>query len=394
MITLPFKKFRQRLLLFGMSAAYNLVPMVFNVVLAAIVIRLLSAALWGEMVQVLLWTGIAGNIMAWGNKDYLVRSFSIAPSSISQSWQRSFGSRSLLAVAMLLLLLFIPLPLPVMAWTSLLLMARFFYLSYDALIVFKRNFITTLLLESAGFIFIGAGIIYFPPAGLPQLLCWFACADLLKSAAVIFLFRKAVLPVLFRDYDSRYFKLAFSFFLLYFTGMLATKVDLICITTLFDKAAIARYQVLMSFLQATQLFIPILLIPYLSFIYRLPVASVRKMALRLFIVGMLIAAIAVFSSSVLLSVIYRFQYQPAIFFLGWLMVIPGFYFAPLIYRLFKNNRQHLVVLISLFFILLTVALIYTLVTVFPEPLTAIFIALAAAQWIQGIIYFFAGKKLT
>lgn len=381
-------------MLFGMSAAYNLVPMLFNVAIAAIVIRLLADSLWGEMVQLLLWTGLAGNIMAWGNKDYLVRSFSIDPSSIGASWQHSFGSRSLLLPAMLVLLLFIPMPLPVMVWTGLLLTAKFIYMSYDALIVFRRKFAVTLLLESAGFIFIGAGIFYLQPADLSVLLSCFAIAEMLKSIAVVLLFRNAVLPLPFRDYDSNYFKSAFSFFLLYFTGMLASRVDLICITTFFDKAAVARYQVLMSFLQAIQLFIPILLIPYLSFIYRLPVASIRKMALRLFIVGMLIAAIAVFSSSVLLPVIYRFQYDPVVFLLGWLMVIPGFYYAPLIYRLFKNNRQHIVVLISLLFIVLTVALIFILIKILPQPFTAIFIALAMAQWIIGVIYYFAGKQLT
>lgn len=117
---------------------------------------------------------------------------------------------------------------------------------------------------------------FLHPAELSQLLSWFACTELLKAAAIIFIYRNRVFPVFFKSFDHIYFVLAFSFFLLYFTGMLASKIDLICVTSFFSKEEIARYQVLMSLLQATQLSIPILLIPYLAIIYRLPVASIRK----------------------------------------------------------------------------------------------------------------------
>ncbi|HUM45574.1 MAG TPA: hypothetical protein PLD84_01515, partial [Chitinophagales bacterium] len=286
MMTLPFKKFRQRLLLLSVSAAYNLIPLTFNVVMAALVVRLLNADLWGEMVQVLLWAGIAGNIMAWGNKDYLVRGFSADPATVGAAWQQSFGSRSIIVVLVLLVLPFLPLSVPVKAWSALYLLSRFIYMSYDSVIVFKRNFITTVLLESFGFIFIGAAVYYFHPDGLQQLLGWFAGAELFKTVTLIFLYRKEVLPVFFKNFSSAYFVGALSFFLLYFTSMLASKIDLVCITYLVSSTEIARYQVLMSFLQATQLSIPILLLPYLRIIYRLPVSSIRKMAFRLLMVGM------------------------------------------------------------------------------------------------------------
>lgn len=393
-MTLPFKKFRQRLLLLSVSAAYNLIPITFNVVMAALVVRLLNADLWGEMVQVLLWAGIAGNIMAWGNKDYLVRGFSADPATVGAAWQQSFGSRSIIVVLVLLVLTFLPVSVTVKAWSALYLVSRFIYMSYDSVIVFKRNFITTILLESLGFIFIGAAVYCFHPAGLQQLLGWFAGAELFKTVTLIFLYRKEVLPVFFKNFSTAYFVGALSFFLLYFTSMLASKIDLVCITYLVSSTEIARYQVLMSFLQATQLSIPILLLPYLRIIYRLPVSSIRKMAFRLLMVGMMIASAAVFAVSVLLEFVYRFQYAPVIFLLGWLIVVPGFYYAPLIYRLFKNNRQHVVVIVSCVFIGCSAGLIFLFVTIFPEPFIAVFAAMALAQWLQGAIYFFVGRKIS
>ncbi|HUM48142.1 MAG TPA: hypothetical protein PLD84_14525, partial [Chitinophagales bacterium] len=97
---------------------------------------------------------------------------------------------------------------------------------------------------------------------------------------------------------------------------------------------------------------------------------------------------------VLLEFVYRFQYAPFIFFLGWMIVVPGFYYAPLIYRLFKNNRQHVVVFVSCVFIGCSAGLIFLFVTIFPEPFIAVFAAMALAQWLQGITYFFVGRKIT
>lgn len=391
---LNLKKFRQRLFLLSVSAAYNLIPMVFNVVMAALVVRLLNTALWGDMVKVLLWTGVAGNVMAWGNKDFLIRNFSLAPASLQLEWQRSFGSRSAIFCVVLLVMMLLPISPEIKGWLALYITARFIYMSYDSVVVFKKRFTTTIILEVLAFIITGAGIYFFKPGALPNLVAWFTGAELFKAVAIILLYRKEVIPVFFKSFDRSYFLAASSFFILYFSSMLASKVDLICITTFLGKEEIARYQVLMSFLQATQLSIPMLLLPYLSIIYRLKMASIRRMALRLFMVGMLIASAAVFAVSVILELVYQFQYDPLIFLLGWLIVAPGFYYATFIYRLFKNNRQHIVVIISFIFISCGAAFIFLFVNVLQDKFIAVFVAMALAQWMQGVIYFFVGRKIT
>lgn len=388
------KKFRQRLWMFSMSAAYTLVPLLFHVVVAALVVRLLSTALWGEMVQVLVWTGLAGNVMAWGNKDFLLRGFSLNHATHHQNWQQSFGSRSLICVLAVLTVFALPLPVQVKSWIALYLIARFIYMSYDSLIIYRRNFRASILLELLGFVWTGSGILFMKPQSFLLLMCWFTTAELLKAVVITFWYRKEVLPLFFSRIDFSYFKSAFPFFLLYFTGALATKVDLIAATCLLNEESIAKYQVLMSFVLAVQLTIPILLLPYTTVIYRMPVSMIRKVSFRLLMVGMLLGSALIFAISLVLEFLYHFEYSPVTFLLAWLFAVPGFFFAPLIYRYFKDNRQQEVVRIAIVNILVSAVLIWISTCVFADTFHAILLAMALAQCCQALVYYFAVRKIS
>jgi hypothetical protein len=75
------------------------------------------------------------------------------------------------------------------------------------------------------------------------------------------------------------------------------------------------------------------------------------------------------------------------------MAVPGFYFSPLIYRLFKNNQQQLVVRVALIFICCSAILIALFVFLVPDTFNAVLTAMAVVQWLQAITYFIIGRKL-
>jgi hypothetical protein len=79
----------------------------------------------GQIVQLLLWTSIANNILAWETKIFLIRQFSLSPSTLKQEWQRSFGSRSLLFILALCILFFFPINISLKWWIAIYISARF-----------------------------------------------------------------------------------------------------------------------------------------------------------------------------------------------------------------------------------------------------------------------------
>lgn len=386
------RKSRERLSLISLSAVYNIFPLAFNMIMAALVVRMFNPNLWGDVVQIQLWTGIAGNVIAWGNKDYLLRSFSISPATITTEWQKSFGSRSLICCIAVIVLIFFPVEIGLKWLLAAYLFARFIYLSYDSLIIYKRKFLITAILESLGFMVISAALLIFHPADLTQLFLWFVIGEAIKAVLVILYFRKELLPHPLKKFDPQYFTLAFSFFVLYFTGMLASKIDLVCITFFLSKADLARYQVLMNFFQTAQMSALILLLPFIKNIYRLKLAAVRKIATRLFIIGIFLSGIAVIVIRGTVDLVYNFKYESPVFLFGWLIVVPTFYYSPLIYRLFKTNRQNTVVMISLIFAAGSAALILIFIRLFNDPFTSVFASMAIVQCVQGAVYFFVSRN--
>ena len=385
------KKLWRRLSLISTSAGYNLSSTFFNLGVSILVIRLVNAALWGDLVQILLWTSIAMNVIAWGNKDFLIRQFSLSPASLRQEWQRSFGSRSLLFLLALCLLIFFPLNPSLKWWIAVYLSARFIYLSYDSLIIFRRAFFVTIILESAGFILTGTSIIIFHPGETTVLFSFFALAELVKAISVIIYFKAKWLPVFFKNFDWNYFGIAFSFFILYFSGMLSSKIDLVFVTHFFSKEGIARYQVLINFLLLLQALPAMILLPFLKNIYRVKADVVKKIALRLFVSGIFISCAAVLFIKEIVQFLYGFNYDVQVFFFAWLLVLPGFYFSPVIYRLFKQKQQQ-VVIISVAFILCAAAFIFIFLKLFPDKIAGVLAAMATAHWIKGAIYYFVWNE--
>ena len=90
--------------LFGMSQLLS----VFSVlILSYIIIQFHSIELWGEYVEILIWTNVFLLFLSFGNNDYLLKLFSKNPSKINQQWTNNLIARSILLPPSLLLILFI-----------------------------------------------------------------------------------------------------------------------------------------------------------------------------------------------------------------------------------------------------------------------------------------------
>ena len=110
----------------GFVVRYLIVPS-GNFVAAYLAIREGSQALWGSFVEVLISVSLASYIFVWGNKEFLLREFSLAPARIKQLWTGTIVAR------LSLMLVLLPLPFLLFSWQDALwidvLDAWIFYLS-------------------------------------------------------------------------------------------------------------------------------------------------------------------------------------------------------------------------------------------------------------------------
>jgi len=82
-----------------LNAANSLLIPLLSPIVSLAVVRLAGAGLWGDLVGVLIVVQLVAHVVAWGNKEYLLRQFSFSPAHAAHAWQSSLATRLLLCVA-------------------------------------------------------------------------------------------------------------------------------------------------------------------------------------------------------------------------------------------------------------------------------------------------------
>jgi O-antigen/teichoic acid export membrane protein len=353
----------------------------FNIFLSYLVVRLGSVALWGAFVQVLILVQLAAHIVGWGNKEYLLRAFSLNPAQISQAWQRAFWSRLVLFLPLALLLLLSGAALPRALLLSLWCLALVVNQSHEVLVVYRRDFLTATLVEGIG-VAVMTTVIFQAGAdnSLDNLIRLFTLVNLGKAAVWLWWYRGETMRGWYGRFDGRYFRRAFPFFLLGFTGMLQSRVDLYCVNFFLAEKYIGQYQVFINLLIYAQSIALFIFTPFIKSVYRLPAGAILKLALRLFLFGLVLSLPLLALAHLALARLYGFHFSTSFLLAGGLFVIPIYLYLPVIYLLYKWERQTAVVGINL--VGISANLILNIALLPSVGLIGAIIASAAAQWLM------------
>jgi O-antigen/teichoic acid export membrane protein len=387
-------KLAKRALTIGWSTINILSGAVFSVLLSVLVIRSCSKELWGSMVEVLLWFGLASHLLNFGNENLLLREFSLMPKDISANWGKSLQARSLLYLMACIVLFFLPIEIGLKLLLLIYLSANFLYRSYDVVIRYKLQFPISVFLETIGFLFI-AVFIFFERSdlSLTSLVAVYTGAELLKTAILFVVFKSELkLPSL--SINLVYFSLAFPFFILEFTGLLQSKTDLICVTFFLTKEKVAQYQVYINFLLIVQSAAGFILVPFIKNIYRMKSESVAKLSLQFFGFGAIIAFLSLFFVNSFINYFYHFTIPSLTLIIGTFFIMPIFYYTLVIYQLLKLKKQKTVVILNIVGVIISFTLNIIFITQSKDGISGAILAVAITQWIVLFIYAGIQRKLT
>jgi len=387
-------KLAKRALTIGWSTINILSGAVFSVLLSVLVIRSCSKELWGSMVEVLLWFGLASHLLNFGNENLLLREFSLMPKDISANWGKSLQARSLLYLMACIVLFFLPIEIGLKLLLLIYLSANFLYSSYDVVIRYKLQFPISVFLETIGFLFI-AVFIFFERSdlSLTSLVAVYTGAELLKTAILFVVFKSELkLPSL--SINLVYFSLAFPFFILEFTSLLQSKTDLICVTFFLTKEKVAQYQVYINFLLIVQSSAGFVMVPFIKNIYRMKSESVAKLSLQFFGFGAIIAFLSLFFVNSFINYFYHFTIPSLTLIIGTFFIMPIFYYTLVIYQLLKLKKQKTVVILNIVGVIISFTLNIIFITQSKDGISGAILAVAITQWIVLFIYAGIQRKLT
>ncbi len=363
--------------------------MLLTPLVSLLVIRQTSAAVWGEFVAWLILVQLAAHVVGWGNDAYLLRAFSRNPAHLAEAWQSSLQTRLLLFVplAVLCALLY-----PHTAvWLILLALGLVLHQSCAVLVTYRRDFFWAAGVELAGLGVLVTAVVYTGKSMTAAWLLRLFTLTMLSKAALLLLRYRAMVGGKHGRVDRRYFQLALPFFLLGFGGLLASRLDLYLVTLYFPPAEVGTYQVFSTFLLYIQALAGFMLLPFVKTIYRLPHATIQRVARSLLALGCLLVPAAMFFLFFLLTHLYAIFLPPLFFWLGGLAALPIFYFSPIIYALYKVEKQTTVLLVNVGGIGTAFALNLWLL---PRiGLIGAVVAMLVMKWLTLFVYHWASRRL-
>ncbi len=378
---------KKRIAVIAANTANNIALPVYSLLFSLIVIRFCSDMLWGQFVSVLLGVNLGAHFLTWGNKEYLLRSFSLHPAQAESKWRQNIFTRALLLVLVPLIWVVSPVGMKVFLIIAFWIVAKFIYQSYEVIIVYKNKFTTTLVLESMGILVVSAIILTDPTIRLARLLCVAAGADAIKSLLVAFCFRRLFsLKMKGITLDFKIFTQAFPFFLLGFTGLLQSRMDQLVVNFYLPGKEIARYQVYVNFLLYLQAGSGFLLIPFVKNIYRLPFKTIKRISLRLFAASVLLVPMGMGVVYSIVTFLYKLNVSFPQLIIGGLFALPIFYYSPLIYFLFKQGRQYEVIIIIVSGIAINLVAALFLIPVY--GITGPLLGAMLSQWMMMSLFYY------
>lgn len=373
------------------NSAHTLLLPAFNLLISLLVIRLASRTLWGEFVAVLIFMNLAIHIMHWGSKEYLLREFSRSPKRQGTDWQSVLLSRFLLGGIFLLSVLFWPGSGFQKGWLALWGIGALLHKSYDVLVLYHRRFLTALALDVVAIGLI-AGIIWLQLSSLnvDLLMMLFAISAWLKAIGLALLFRREISRGENGQFEHTFFMKALPFFLLGFSGMLQSQTDLYCVVWFLTREDAGFYQVFINMMIYLQVIASLILQPFLKNIYRLNQQSIRKISLKLFLVGICMILPSLAAVWVLLTYLYQFSLDAVLLLMGGLFVLPIYAYLPIVYQLYKSGQEREVLWVNIGGIVIN--LLLNLLLIPQWEVAGAMAASAAAQWGMLLVYIFFEKK--
>lgn len=330
-----------------LNAARHLILPVANMLVAWLVMHYNGAEQWGAFVPDLILINLSVHILAWGNKEYLLRAFSERPAEAASKWASILMTRSLFLVVPIVLIFIFYANTAMSIWAIIWLFTAFLYNALDVVVLHTRGFRRAFIAELAAL------------AAMLAILLWNGTSitelDLLKAFAIAAAIRAILTLSLVAGLGERndpiqldfsFFTAALPFFLIGFSGLLHSKTDLYLVNIFLPKEEIAVYQVLLSMLIYIQSIGAFLLMPFVRNLYRMGAENIKKISNRMMIVGLAVAILAVPALNFVMSVFYNTELPITVYLLAGLYILPIFVYMPYNYLLYKFGKERKVLIMN------------------------------------------------
>lgn len=373
------------------NATNKLIAPVANALYSLVLIRNQGIDFWGEFVVPLLIVNISYQVVAWGNRDYLLKYFSEKPAEINSTWTSNLIARLIILVlCVFTFLIASPFSGIINLWTVVWIVATFLSRAFNVLILFEKKFSVSSWLEGITAVLVLAVIFIFrKEISLAELIMLISLSLLLKALCLSFFFRGYFSSSASWQKGKKTLQESLGFFLPAVTGFLQNRVDIYLVALLMPKDALGVYQILMNLMLITHNSIGFALGPFIKNMYRVTDKTFNKVNKLMTAYGSLFCLVSAVVIYLITSYYYKLSIDTAIFTLILIQMVPFANYQLKIYRLFKLNKAYSVVWINLFLVVIYLPLTFLLIPAF--GLKGALASNLINQWVALLVIHFTTK---
>ncbi len=317
----------------------------------------------------------------WGNQEYLLRTYSKAPSEIFKHYFSSLTTRSVFLV--FTLLLFFYYPLNIVLPSIGLIFLRFIYNSFQSLIIYHQKFKEQLAAEFIGFMVVLIPVVYQKKFSVAFFITVYIIATLLKLIMLLIVLKPFPKKRMFQ-FSKKHIVTASPFFLIIFSGWLGSKIDLYAVNYFLPPADLSQYQLLIMAFIMLQSVSALVIQPFSKHIYRAENKVFLKINRRLGLAAFPTVLIGSITIWYFLEQFTEVHFDGIIYTLLSLATLPMFFFAMDIFKYYKLKQEKTVVTITVFIACINFLIIFFLTPVY-GVLGAV-IGLLCSKWLTLLVY--------
>ncbi len=315
------------------------IPILAQLAISLVVIKQHSVALWGEYVELLLWVNFLALFSYFGNKTFLLKTFSETPANIYSPWLSNFVTRGLLFILTGTLIFAVPIfaehRLLILLWAFLL----FYNQSFEILILYQRDFKFNFITELTRNAIVLLSILFFTGAfNLKTLLYLIIGGLFIKSIFYsAFYFRNIKYTTISLDVKS--LKNSIPFFIPMVLGTIRTKIDSYYGTIYFTKTDLSQYQIFIGLVTLIQMGASYSINPFLKTFYRISNQTRDRIEKQFYGIGIASGILFIGVIYLVIEYLYDFRFSASSYLLAYLFIATLFVHLVLINQFYKENKQ-------------------------------------------------------
>lgn len=368
---------RVRKVLFG--SLRTALPYLFSMLWPLIVIWLFGKSYWGDCVDALLIVNVITLIVGWGTGKHLLKKFDLLPANINDAWLENLHNRFAILACFILLVIFSPFSLLMKIGILMLIIGKYFYVTYEPVIEYKHRYGIAIGAEMIGFIS-GFSMLYIINKEIANehIIFSMGVGELVRNVLLIILMKDVKIQMRFRFFRPGFYIQAYPFFMLSFASIFIHMVDRVFVYTNFNNEIKAEYQIYMNFLLFLISFPNFLLMPFFKNYYKSKIQLSSGNHILLIVLGALITPFFLWLVWLLCKHFYQFDVSWNFLITGMLFVFPSFIYYPFTLRLISRNKQLGLSFVMFILSVLLVFLCYYMIDVY--GLSGALYAATIGQW--------------